>query len=233
MQLKAAGARLRRVLPPLQKRYPWTPREDDLPQLDELVLAILAYDGCWKQGLRALSIFREQYVDWNEIRVSSPDEMAEVPELAKIPTIREKAEVLVKVLDRVFLDHNKIDLTFTQEQAEDAKRYLTGIRELPFVARGVFLYRFFKYPKAIAEPGVTRLLKRLDLIPSGALDEGAQKFLDKVTNGHSLAPTWYALARHAEATCVSENFDCLKCPVLADCPTGQLAKGKSARQNDR
>lgn len=229
MQLKAAGARLRRILPHLQKRYPWIPREGDLPQLEELVLTLLAYDGSWRQGMRALSAFQEQYVDWNEVRVSSPDEMAEIPEIGKLPKVKDKAEALVKVLDRVFLDHNRIALAFGPDQGEDAKKYLTGIRELASIARGVFLYRCFKYPKAIVEAGVTRLLKRLDLLPQGANDEVAQRFLDKVTTGHSLAATWFALARHAEETCVTETPDCPHCAVQADCPVGQklkAAKGK-------
>ncbi len=229
MQLKAAGARLRRVLPHLQKQYPWIPREGDLPQLEELVLTLLAYDGSWKQGIRALAACQEQYVDWNEVRVSSPDEMAEITEIGKLPRVKEKAETLVKVLDRVFLDHNRIALSFGPDQGEEAKKYLTGIRELASIARGVFLYRYFKYPKAIAEAGVTRLLRRLDLVPQGANEEVAQRFLDKVTTGHSLAATWFALARHAEETCVVENPDCLRCVVCAECPIGQKAKAAKGK----
>lgn len=230
MQLKAAGARLKKVLPPLQKRYPWVPREGDLPQLEELVLTLLAYDGSWKQGMRALSAFRDQYVDWNEVRVSSPEEMAEIPEIGKLPRVKDKAEALVKVLDRVFLDHNRIELAFGPDQGEDAKRYLTGIKELPSMARGVFLYRYFKYPKAVAEAGVTRVLRRLELIPQGANEEVAQRFLDNVTTGHSLVPTWYALARHAEVTCVAEEPDCPRCPICAECPMGKRAKAAKARK---
>ncbi len=230
MQLKAAGARLKKVLPPLQKRYPWVPREGDLPQLEELVLTLLAYDGSWKQGVRALASFQQQYVDWNEVRVSSPDEMAEIPEIGKLPKVKEKAEALVKVLDRVFLDHNRIGLAFGPDQGEDAKKYLTGIRELPSLARGVFLYRYFKYAKAVADAGVTRVLKRLELIPQAANEEAAQRFLDKATTGHSLAPTWFALARHAEETCVAEEPDCLHCLVSADCPMGQKAKAAKGKK---
>lgn len=233
MQLKAAGARLRRVLPPLQKRYPWTPRTEDLPQLEELVLTILAYDGSWRQGMRALDAFQSQYVDWNEVRVSSPEEMAEVREIGRLPRVKEKAEALVKVLDRVFLDHNVIGLSFGPDQVEEAKKYLSGIKELPSIARGVFLYRRFKYPKAIADTGVTRLLRRLELIPQGANDEAAQKLLDKVTTPHSLAPTWFALARHAEETCVAETPDCPRCAVCADCPMGQKARAEKGRRAAR
>ncbi|MBX7166699.1 MAG: hypothetical protein K1X74_10170 [Pirellulales bacterium] len=89
-------ARLQKVL---RKHYkPWTPTER--PTLEQLLFACLLEDAPYGPAEQCFAMLQEQFFDWNEVRVSTVKELAEV--LSPLPGPAEAAARLRRALQHVF-----------------------------------------------------------------------------------------------------------------------------------
>jgi endonuclease III len=121
--MKNASVYLKKIksfLSTLKKRPPGE-KTSDLEPMDSLILGILRQDTTRQQGLAGLKALRAEFVDYNEMRVAPPKDIADLlgPDM---PLARLKAEMVTGVLNRV-LDHgNDMNLQFLSD---------IGKRELP------------------------------------------------------------------------------------------------------
>src|SRR5262249_54016173 len=70
------------------------------PVLEQLVYGICREDATRDQADTAYKNLREQFIDWNEVRVSSGDEVADA--LAELPGAEQRAERIIALLQEVF-----------------------------------------------------------------------------------------------------------------------------------
>src|SRR5579884_1962530 len=101
------------VLTALKKRYDPAPREAQ-PVLGEFIYAVCREGVTREQADRAFRTLREQFFDWNEVRVSSPREVEEI--LADLPGAEVRAQRIVSFLQEVFETTFSFDLEPLQKK---------------------------------------------------------------------------------------------------------------------
>ena len=96
-----------------------------VPLLEELIFLILAEGepkSRPKGAAKAMDRLRQDFVDWNEARVSAPGEIADTLAREDHPLrdIPAKAALLRKVLELIFSENNDMSLDFLQGAAKTA-----------------------------------------------------------------------------------------------------------------
>src|SRR5439155_14762895 len=90
---------LTQVLKLLEKHYaPADP--DEKPVLEQLLYAVLREGATRDQADAAYKVLVTKFIDWNEIRVSSPQELADA--LGALPGASDKALRVIGILQHVF-----------------------------------------------------------------------------------------------------------------------------------
>src|SRR5438045_7589396 len=84
----------------LKKRYKLEPRAERLSVLEAVVYGICHEGTTREQANQALSRFKDEFFDWNEVRVSSLDEIQE--NLAGISEPQERARRIRRFLRQLF-----------------------------------------------------------------------------------------------------------------------------------
>src|SRR5436305_13485911 len=77
------------------------------PVLEQMIFAILREDATREDADRAFDRLRDEFFDWNEVRVSAAHEVEEA--LAGLPHANARAQRLVDPLQPVFESHYPLD----------------------------------------------------------------------------------------------------------------------------
>lgn len=133
---KGTKARLAAVLERLDKTYGVIEPPDDAPtMLEKAVYLVLREGGSSSAVEKAIASLREEFVDWNEVRVSSASELARLMSGSSKPgTLRrwhERAQRLRDMIDEVYNDRNEPDLEFLADaKPKDQIEFLEDLDDL-------------------------------------------------------------------------------------------------------
>jgi endonuclease-3 len=203
--------------------------------LEEFVYAILREGQTRDDADRAFSSLKKTFYDWNEIRVSMPEEL--VSAIGRwIGDSPRRAQRIIDLLQEVF------ETTFSFE--------LDGLDKKGLKQAGKALQRY-QAASAYAVAWVTqkslgghmlpldeaavRCLRRLKLIEDTETDveairESLETQISKTKGPHFID----LISQLTKEHCWEESPDCPKCPLKATCPTGQTAKAsRSATKKPR
>ncbi len=116
-------------------------RKDEAP-LRILTFSILQEDATRKDAQKALDALEEEFVDFNELRVAMPREVAEC--IGKnYPRAHDKAEMLKTVLSNVFGSFNRMDMdSLAGVPKRELQRRLTELALSPYAAACVAMFGF-------------------------------------------------------------------------------------------
>ena len=223
---------LTQVLRVLEKHY--APAEPDVkPVLEQLLYAVLREGTTRELADVAYRTLQDRFFDWNEIRVSSPQEIASA--LSGLPGAGDKAPRVIGILQHVF------ETTFSYKIDDiDKKGLKHAAKQLgQFAEAGDFAVAWVVQRAlgghALPLDGPTlRVLRRLGVID--AEDQHLESL--RSTLEHYVPKARGALFSDvvslvAKDYCWAENPDCTNCPLLKDCPTGQERVSTSAAKPTR
>lgn len=126
---KQCAQRLRRVLRSLRSKAGRVAPPPTGDPIRQLVLGIFSRDVPEVRAKEALSRLMEVVVDYNDLRVMSPAEMAEIA--SKLPDTRRKCEDLSRALNWIFLREHDVTLDHLLEASKkDVLAYLGQIEGL-------------------------------------------------------------------------------------------------------
>lgn len=151
----------------LRKKY----RPEPVPErsaIEELVHAMLLWESTTPRADRAFKRLLDSFVDLNEMRVSRPDEIAEI--LGKTyPLADERSRRLLASLEAVYVKEHAVSLeSVVAVGKRDARKYLDAIEPLhPFASARVAVLRFDGHAVPLDRPMVEAL------VAAGVLEEGA------------------------------------------------------------
>lgn len=217
-------------LPLLKKKYPGTPGPEKRTVLDEVIFAVLREAATTAQAEAAYTQLTRSFYDWNEMRVSTIQEIADA--LPGLPGAGDKARRIVGLLQEIFEERYSFDLNDIAKKglkqgAKQLARYKAGVND--FVVAWVTQRSFAGHAIPLDEPTI-RVLRRLGVI-EGEIDdlEAARASLEHYipkAKGPEFTELFIELAL---AMCTETDPDCPHCPLKADCPTGQeiIAKAKA------
>lgn len=130
------------LLNALRKKYKPEPAPDRTA-IEELIHAMLLWESTTARADRAYKRLMDAFVDLNEMRVSRPDEIAEL--LGKTyPLADERSRRLLGSLNAIYLIEHAVSLdAIVAAGKRDARKYLDAIEALPpFAAARVAALRF-------------------------------------------------------------------------------------------
>ena len=201
------------------------PAEGARSVLEEFVYAILREGHTRDDADRAFASLKKTFYDWNEIRVSMPEELVTAID-RWIGDAPQRSQRIIDLLQEVF------ESTFSFE--------LDGLDKKGLKQAGKALQRY-QASSAYAVAWVTqkslgghmlpldaaavRCLRRLKLIEDTETDvEAIRESLEAQipkTKGTLFVDL---ISQVTKEHCWEDSPDCPKCPLKATCPTGQTAK---------
>lgn len=219
------------TLTALKKKFPPPPEPPKRPIIEEVVYAICREGVPSAVADAGFARLKTVFIDWNEVRVSSVQEVADA--LGKLPGAGDRAKRVVDFLQEHFertysFDLEDLEKKGLKQAAKQLARYKDkGVTD--FVVAWVTQRSLGGHAVPLDGPSL-RVLNRLGVTDADADDLEAvrasvEHYIPKA-KGYEFTEE---LIQHADAICIEGTPLCPQCPLKSDCPTGQelLAKGKA------
>ena len=145
--------------------------------LKQLIYAILSEDNSPTRAKTAMTRLLANTIDYNDLRVSTPTELASIIE-SDILNAVERTAVLIEVLGSIYSRENSVALNKSQTRnRRDARAYLEGLSGMtPYVLSGTMLWAFDEHAIPLDEQ-MLAVLKKEGLVDPDATMAEAQGFL--------------------------------------------------------
>jgi endonuclease III len=218
------------ALTALRKKFPPPPEPPKRPILEEVVYAICREGVTSAVADDAFGRLKAAFYDWNEIRVSSVQEVADI--LGRIPAAGDRAKRIIDFLQEHFertysFDLEDLEKKGLKQAAKQLARYKDkGVND--FVVAWVTQRSLGGHAIPLDGPSL-RVLVRLGVADPDDDPETVRASVEHYIPKAKGYEFTEELIRHAEAICIGGTPICSQCPLKSDCPTGQelLAKGKA------
>jgi endonuclease III len=206
-----------------------TPTEDVALQVLRFILLEASSQAAVDEAMRRIPA---GFVDLNELRISFPEEIAEV--VPGVSHIQRKASRITQLFNAMFLRHNTMTWEFLRSyNIRDLRQYFEKI-DGGDAALGAAAVMLLSSGHAIpADSDVRRTLGRLGLTEHGEDVAALQGFLERAVSKEQGYETWALLHRLAETVCVVGEPLCAKCELHAFCPTGIERLTKKAKKSEK
>ena len=212
---------LDKTLTLLKKKFHPPAEPDKRPVLEEVVFAMCREGLPTATADAAFDRLRRAFVDWNEIRVSSVPEVAEV--LGDTPQAGDRAKRIVEFLQEHFertysFELDDLEKKGVKQAAKQLARYKDkGVTD--FTVAWVTQRALGGHAVPLDEPSI-RVLRRLHVIEGDIDDlESTRASLEhhvSKANGYDFTEVLIDLGT---TICVAVPL-CRECPLSRDCPTG-------------
>lgn len=217
----------------LKKKVPAPAPPPERPVLEEVVYAILRDGATPEQADAAFARLKDKdvFFDWNEIRVSSVQEVADA--VHGLPGGGDKSERVIKFLQEVFEELYGFDLgdiakKGVKQAAKQLARYKSGVNE--FVVAWVTQRSLGGHAVPLDHPTV-RVLQRLAVLDAELDDlEAARGTLEHFIPKAAGPDFTDRVAVFAATVCTEDRPRCETCPMLPTCPTGQMLTAKAKKE---
>jgi endonuclease-3 len=189
--------------------------------LGDLIYAICREASTCQQADVAFRNLQDRFFDWNEIRVSSPREVAEA--LAGLPNAEERAVRLIHFLQEVFETTYSFDLDALQKKGtKQAAKQLSRYEAVSdYTVAWVVQHSLGGHAIPLDNPSL-RVLKRLGLLEADNHDpEAVRTALEHLVPKARAAVFTDLVSSLADEFCTEREPACSSCPMVAECPTGQ------------
>lgn len=238
----------------LKKKFslPASAPDEPRPVLEELIYAVCREGTTPADADRAYDALRKTFVDWNEVRVSTVQEVADG--LRPLPGAGLKAGWIIALLQAVFemtysYDLDELEKKGLKQAAKQLARYFDpkdleklGLRQAAkqaarletmhdFAVAWVVQRRLGGHAMPLDGPTL-RVLRRLAVVDTGEPESlealrGTVEHVVPKARGPELTDL---LSVHAKELCTEAAPDCPHCPLKAECPAGQqfIAAAKKA-----
>ncbi len=221
---------LNEVLTLLKKRYKIEPRGERLSTLEAVVFGICHEDTTREQANQALSRFKDDFFDWNEVRVSSVPEIQSV--LAGLPDAESRATAIRKFLRQLFNKTYSFTLDgLGKKPLKEATKVLQEYEPLhnDYVLATVIQLSLGGHALPV-DASVHRVMDRLGVADSDVENASLRSTLERAIPKNRGEEFVDLVEELAHDTCVEGEPDCARCDLRKICPTGQenLSAAKSA-----
>lgn len=204
----------------LKKRYD-VPEPVQRSVMEHLLYAVIREGTTHEKADRAFQTLKEKFVDWNEVRVSTVQELCDA--MGPLPDPATRATRLIGILQEWF------ELTYTFDMEEVAKKGLKeGAKKVSrlndandYAVAWVMQHGLNGHAIPLDEPSL-RVLRRLGILDGESeslesLRGTIEHFVPKAKGSAFVE----LVSQHADDLCVEVHPKCGKCPLLDECPTGQ------------
>jgi endonuclease-3 len=201
-----------------------TPEPEPRPVLEQFLYAVCREGVTRELAERAFRSLREQFFDWNEVRVSSPRELAEA--LEGLPDAEGRAQRVIDLLQEVFETTFSFDLEPLQKKgvklaAKQLARYQAAN---DYAVAWVIQQSLGGHALPLDVPTL-RVLRRLGLIESEQEDlENLRASIEHQIPKAKGSLFIDLMSVLADEVCVEDEPNCRACQFSAHCPTAAELK---------
>jgi len=191
------------------------------PVLDQLILSIFYRLTSVRRATRAFRELKRSFVDWNELRISSIEEI--VDHLSSAGWAWVGAVRIREMVEKLFAVRNEVSLEFLRDEMTPAqvRRFL---REVLGVDRGLaneVLMLSLQVPIFPCSEEIARVCHRLGLLQTEQSNARNQRILTE-----SFDPEWYPVVHRflfdiAGRWCLPEQPRCKECLMQKHCASAQ------------
>ncbi len=115
-----------------------TPLPEGTPALERLMALVLQETGSYPVAARAVKALKENFINWNEVRVARAFEVSDVLSAAGIGDANSRGELVQEYLRRVFGMQNHLDLDWLLDASSERRELLLqALQVVPMHARFV------------------------------------------------------------------------------------------------
>ena len=145
--------------------------------LKQLIYAVLSENNSPTRARTAMTRLLANTIDYNDLRVSTPTELASIIE-SDIFNAVERTAVLIEVLGSIYARENSVVLNKSEtKNRRDARAYLEGLSGMtPYVLSGTMLWAFDEHAIPLDEQ-MLAVLKKEGLVDPDATMAEVQGFL--------------------------------------------------------
>ncbi len=213
------------VLALLKKRYKLEPAPPRLSVLEATIHGICHEGATREQANQALSRFKDDFFDWNEVRVSSIDEIQGV--LAGLPDPEGQAHRIRRFLRQLFEKTYGFTLdALAKKPLKDAAKSLQEFETFAsddYVLASVVQLGLGGHAIPVDEP-TRRVLDRLGVVDGQADPAALRSALERAVPKNRGVEFGDLIEELAHDTCVEGTPDCGRCELRKICPTGLARK---------
>lgn len=155
------------------------PKDDTIRPIEQLMIAQLSWDAAPTNAQRAWRSLAEEMIDLNEVRVSTPREIAAVVR-DFVPNAMECARGISLSLNGIYRRENTVDLgTLGAKGRREARQYLESLDGVnAYVAASVLLWSLGGHAIPVNQR-LLRALRKEDLVDPEADSAVVQAFLER------------------------------------------------------
>ena len=193
------GARLKRLCARIRREMGAQAVSAGHDPTTELVLACLSAGTTEAKARTTLNRLRSNFVDFNELRVSRPDEIVEI--LGKnFPQGTDTAEAILAALRELFDLRDTLDMTDLIEGGKrEAKVFLEGLENLtPYMIACVLLHSLDAHAFPV-NAQMMDMLRGGDVITAKADAGNVQGFLERQLSATTIRKTYILLRKYADS----------------------------------
>ncbi len=191
----------------------------DEPPLDQAVYLILRENWDYRKATKVLHDLQRDYVDWNEIRVTTAGEMRGVLAPYGDRDVDVKIEKLRTLLDNLYKEFNTCDLGFLKEMEMDQqRRYLSTLGVLTPAQVQILVQTMQPSLEEFEVPQqAVRVLTRIGIMPRVYSASSARKHVEKLSDELDVYAFQAHLVQHGEDVCLNKSPHCGECSLVALC----------------
>jgi endonuclease III len=194
------------------------------PVLEQFLYAICREGVTRELADRAFRGLRDNYFDWNEVRVSSPRELAETMDC--LPDAEGRAQRLIDFLQEVFETTFSFDLESLQKKGvKQAAKQLSRYQAANDYVIGSVVQQSLGGHAIPLDNAALRVLRRLGIIETETDDlEAVQTSLEHQVPKAKAPIFCDTVSAIAYDHCHEDEPRCATCPMCSNCSTGQEMK---------
>lgn len=235
MSEKVSIRKTRRLRPLLARAYQLPEPPDKVDSLvDQVAMAVLCVDATPAKAQQAVAKLAEEFLDWNEMRVTMTPEIGVVLESCGLPASR--AIALKRILGRAVEELYGFEFeSLGKRSRQDLRAWFTGIEGVPHAVAAGVLYWVYAYDRVLVDPEIARVVQRLGLVAPTAIEAEIEAGLADVIPAKEAQLIYHALRQHALTVCTAKDFDCRNCLLRKECETShtRIAELEAAAREAR
>ena len=217
-ETQASKRKLGEVLGILEKSYGKVHALPEEPPLDHAVYLLLRENWDYRKAVRALRVLQKEFVDWNEIRVSTGGELRSILAPLGDRDIDVKIEKVRTLLDNLYREYNCVHLNFLVDMEPDRQRRFLGHMGVLNPAQIQILMQCLKGMDEWEVPAqAIRVLTRVGLMPRVYSAASARKNAEAMLGDHDVLTFQAHLVHHGEDICLVKSPRCGECAIVKLC----------------
>ena len=186
--------------------------------LDGLILTVLSQNTNDKNRDAAFTQLKNLYPTWPEVVKAGTKNLEQAIKTAGLgPT---KAARIIEILNKIFKDFGEYSIKkLAKLNFHDMRKYLRALPGVGAKTVNCVMLFDFKLPAFPVDTHITRIIKRLDIMPENSSPEDISRFLELIIPDERCLGGHVNIIEHGRKICHSRKPDCKNCVLAEICPS--------------